>query len=344
MTGLMTPTTHRYFCLLGCCLSLAGGVSAASGRESETFGQDPDVQAAAEKILRFLAGRQTPDGCFPTRGTVKSTGPSATAVMAFLAHGNVPGRGKYGEVVRKGVDFLLNSASPSGLIYRDQYRSNDPMYCHALATLALAEVWGMTGSEKVRMALRKAIDLLVRTQNREGGWRYRPIPHDADLSATVMVIVALRGARDAGMDVPSITIDNAVKYVTKCHDEKSGGFRYQPGRQASWSQSAAGAMSMIGLGLHERKEIKPALEFIIDKASDPKGTHNWFYYGHYYSAVAMYQAGDEYWKRWWPAAKKQILEKVESGEALRREPMIYHASCAALVLGIPYRFLPIYQR
>ena len=47
----------------------------------------------------------------------------------------------------------------------------------------------------VREALRRAVRLIVNTQNSEGGWRYQPVRNDADLSVTVCQIMALRAAR-----------------------------------------------------------------------------------------------------------------------------------------------------
>ena len=56
-----------------------------------------------------------------------------------------------------------------------------------------------------------------------------PAPTDADISVTVLQVVALRAAKNSGIDVPQVTIDNAVRYVKSCSD-RSGGFLYQTGR------------------------------------------------------------------------------------------------------------------
>ena len=50
------------------------------------------------------------------------------------------------------------------------------MYSHAMATLALAEMWGMTGDKDIKPVLTKAVNLIVGSQNHEGGWRYEPRP------------------------------------------------------------------------------------------------------------------------------------------------------------------------
>ena len=73
------------------------------------------------------------------------------------------------------------------------------MYGHGFATLFLAEVYGMTPRPDVRETLRKAVRLIVQTQNQEGGWRYHPVRNDAALSVTSCQIMALRAARTTGV-------------------------------------------------------------------------------------------------------------------------------------------------
>ena len=69
----------------------------------------------------------------------------------------------------------------------------------------------MTGDAEVKKTLKKAIDLIVKTQNHEGGWRYEPAPTGADISVTIMQVMALRGAKDSGLHVPDETIRRAIE-------------------------------------------------------------------------------------------------------------------------------------
>ena len=84
----------------------------------------------------------------------------------------------------------------SGLITSDQ--TQGPMYGHGFATLFLGEVYGMTGDEQVKEKLQKAIRLIQKTQNAEGGWRYQPVPYDADISVTICQVMALRARARRG--------------------------------------------------------------------------------------------------------------------------------------------------
>ena len=65
------------------------------------------------------------------------------------------------------------------------------------------------------------MDVTIRAQNSQGGWRYNPEPRDADLSMTVMHTVALNSAKEAGISVPDKILEKAVKYVASESDSKT---------------------------------------------------------------------------------------------------------------------------
>lgn len=92
-----------------------------------------------------------------------------SAGMAFMASGSTPGRGPYDHVDRC-VD-LLRHTEESGFINIEGALTHGPMYGHGFATLFLAEAYGMTMRPAIRPKLSKAVNLIVQTQNSEGGWR-----------------------------------------------------------------------------------------------------------------------------------------------------------------------------
>src|SRR5690606_23795887 len=104
--------------------------------------------------------------------------------------------------------------------------------------------------------LLKAVRLTVNTQNDEGGWRYHPIPLDADVSVTITQVHGLRSARNAGLHVPKETIDRAVAYVKACQNPSDGGFRYMLNAGGSaYPRSAAGVATLYHAGIYEGDEI-----------------------------------------------------------------------------------------
>jgi hypothetical protein len=325
-------------------------------------GQDEPVDAAFELTaelnqsikngLAALADMQAEDGSFPSSRFSKHVGITSLACLAFMADGSLPGRGPYAEHVRKGLEFVLDNAHETGLLAAET--SHGPMYGHGFAALFLGEVYGMTRgggdtalSARVHDTLVRACRLIVDTQNQEGGWRYNPVPADADISVTICQIMALRAARNAGIEIPKTTIDRAVQYVRDCQTA-DGGFRYQLGRGGSaWPRSAAGVASLFYAGIYEGEEIEKGLEYLETRALPGSGnvSNAHYFYGQYYAAQAMFLAGGEWWDTWWPAVRAELLERQSSDGSWRDaygEP--YATAMALIVLQMPKRYLPIFQK
>ena len=136
------------------------------------------------------------------------------------------------------------------------------MYSHGFGTLFLAEAYGMTHRPEIREKLRKAVQLIIDTQNNEGGWRYQPVKNDADLSVTICQINALRAARNAGLYVPKETVDACINYV-KQSQNPDGGFRYMlSGGASAFPRSAAGVVALQSAGEYDSKEIRDGLAYL----------------------------------------------------------------------------------
>ncbi|MCH2135399.1 MAG: terpene cyclase/mutase family protein [Phycisphaerales bacterium] len=305
------------------------------------------IMRSVEQGLIALADMQVEDGSFGTGRYAQHAGVSAVAGMAFMSNGSLCDRGRWAPQVRSVVDFLLGHVQPSGLIAAET--SHGPMYGHGFATLLLAEIYGSSHrDDDVREALARAIDLIVRTQNEEGGWRYQPVPADADVSVTICQVMALRSARTAGIAVPRETIDRAVAYVKRCQNP-DGGFRYMLREgPAAWPRTAAGVATLYYAGIYEDEAIEQGLDWLMANAMPGKGTarqSHWFY-GQYYAAQAMYQAGGDRWKNWWPAAQQTLLSRQSSNGAWV-DPHVgtaYGTAMALISLQLPEGLLPIMQR
>ncbi len=297
--------------------------------------------------LEYLAGQQVEDGSFGRGRFANHVGITSLATIAFMSDGNVPGRGKYARQVERGVDFILAHATETGLIAADT--SHGPMYGHGFATLLLGEVYGMTEKDdQIRLALEKAVELIVRTQNDEGGWRYQPIPSDADVSVTICQVMALRSARNAGIKVPAETIDRAIDYVKECQNE-DGGWRYMLRTGSSaWPRTAAGVASLFYAGVHRDESIEKGLNYLEEAATPGRGNvrQSHYYYGQYYAVQAMYMAGGERWIRWWPAIREELINRQSSNGGWLDHHVggAYASSMALIILQMPKRYLPIFQR
>ncbi|HUG89186.1 MAG TPA: prenyltransferase/squalene oxidase repeat-containing protein [Planctomycetaceae bacterium] len=345
--------------LLSClCLAAAASFSAvaqepgrrlveASGRELVT----PATQQAIDRGLRSLADQQDPlDGSIGSGSNYKkNVAVTSLAGMAFLAAGHAPGRGEYGEVVDHALAFVLSRAKPNGYLVDDRYTSHGPMYGHGFATLFLAEAYGMSEREDLREKLDKAVQLIISSQNAEGGWRYEPGSPSADISVTVCEMMALRAARNAGIAVPRETVDRCLEYVTRSQNA-DGGFRYQLLNRAEsrFPRSAAAVVALYNTGKFQGPEIERGLDYLMRYLPDGRliRYEPHYMYGHYYACQAMWHAGGDRWQKWYPAIRDELVQRQDPngawpGDAICPE---YGTAMACLILQTPNNYLPIFQR
>lgn len=224
------------------------------------------------------------------------------------------------------------------------------MYGHGFAALFLGEIYGMNPEDdRVRDALVRAVQLIQNSQNQEGGWRYNPVPNDADVSVTICEIMALRSARNAGIKIEKETIDRAVQYVRDCQNP-DGGFRYMiSAGPSAWPRSAAGVASLYYAGIYQDDAIDRGLEYLVRNASPDgagPGSQTHYFYGHYYAVQAMYLAGGDRWTKWWPAIRDELVAKQDDMGAWSdyQFGQAYSTAMSLIILQMPKRYLPIFQK
>ncbi len=331
-------------------LAVAAAAAAAPGAENAKAPAKelitPAVERSIDSGLKWLVAQQRADGSFGAGANRGNVGVTALAGMAWMANGSTPGRGAYGEAVNRCLNHLLGNVRPSGFIFA-QDASHGPMYGHGFATMFLAECYGAARRPELRDKLSKAVRLIVDCQNEEGGWRYQPVRADADISVTACQIVALRAARNAGIFVPSATIDRAIGYVKRCQNG-DGGFRYMlpPGKSA-FPRSAAAVVAFYGGGAHESPELGKALPYLMQflPGTPIKERQSYYFYGQYYAAQAMWQVGGESWRRWYPAMRDALIARQRpdgSWQAIEGDECGTAMACFAL--QVPNDVLPILQR
>jgi hypothetical protein len=337
-------------------------VAALLGLGTMATAAPPDRQkldAAIHRALTYLERAQERDGAWSHGGT-KNAALTALSVMAFMSAGHVPGEGKFGVTLDKGIRWVLQTQRENGLIAtQDSYE----MYHHGICTLMLAEVAGMTDAKlgaEVRRKLEKAVDVILRAQRtggeEDGGWRYRADERletrkpPADISVVGWQVMALRAAKNLGCDVPAERIERAVKYVRRCWDPTSGGFFYTPGFRLSAACTGTGVLSLeiCGKNLHRCQENIRAGDYILK--APPRWGGARFFYGVYYCSQAAFQLGGRHWQSYRPELHKALLPNQRadgswhglSGEDSTYGPA-YGTSMSVLALTVEYRFLPIYQ-
>jgi hypothetical protein len=296
---------------------------------------------------------------------VPHVGVSALAGIAFLAGGHAPGQGPYGRTVEATLRYLLSTIQEDG--YFSQHESR--MYEHAFAALFLAEVHGMEPSERTGEPLQRAVDLIVRSQNRLGGWRYQPFQEDADLSVTVCQVMALRASNNVGIRVPRSTIERAIQYVRSSavreetpypflpgglpFKNEKGSFRYQdqPGARSSFPLTAAGVTTLYGAGVYADEDLRMGLDYLLrnqETLSRNFPRHYFYYYGHYYAVQAMFFAGGRYWEAYYPKIRDELVRDQRPDGTWANDTggpgTAFATAVATILLEVPFRYLPILQR
>lgn len=314
-----------------------------------------EVDKSVDKALDFLHNQHNADGSWNSFSGGKHPAITSLAIMAFLSAGNVPGEGKHGEVVKKGIEWVLKQQLPNGLIASEAHHE---MYHHGICTLMLAEVAGMTGgklAEDVRQRLEKAVQIILKGQRTvgvdKGGWRYRVEGADSDISVTGWQLMALRAAKNLGCDVPPEAIERAVEYVKRCQDPNSGGFRYmvRAGVTVPCTGTSILGLELCGKDEHRSPEVLKAGGYLLRNL--PRFGEPHFSYSIYYCTQATFQLGGNYWEAYRPRMQDSLLRNQNANGSWYGRPgedqaygPNYCTSMAVLALTVEYRFLPIYQR
>jgi len=313
----------------------------------------PQTQTAIKKGLDFLAKSQGDDGAF-TRdadGQAYPVAMTSLAGMAFLANGNTPSRGPYSENVARIVEFLINNTQASGLITGPAQEHGYSMYGHGFAMLFLSSCYGMETDDRTRDRMKKIITnaiTLTGGASSNGGWCYTPSSGDEG-SVTVTQMQGLRAASNAGFTVPKGIIEGGVHYLEMCKAPEGGiCYSLSTGGAAHLPISAAAIATLYNAGQYDSKLADSCMAYVsqqfdIQKDNFSKGGHD--YYTHLYAAQAFYQAGDKYWDKYFPGARDQLIKQQQGDGSWSGEiGQTYCTSIALIILQLPYKYLPIYQR
>ncbi len=326
------------------------------------------VNAAIMRGLRYLVSKQRVDGAITDRQY--DTTMTALAIMSLASIGVTPASsGELGTASRRALDFVLSDGRQDKEGYYGN-RDGSRMYGHGVTTLMLTEMLGM-GADKeqdelMHLRCQRAIDLILSAQQQhkarqyQGGWRYTPNSNDADLSVSVWQLMALRSAKNDGLDVPVEAIAQAVEYLERSYTtrldsrgvpiDKSGGFSYLPdNRNATFAMTAAGMLAMQVCGQYDSPLVSGAAQWL--EAHPPKWKERFFFYGTYYYAQGMHQRGGDQAALAQRLVNELLLDRQQPdgswaapGGEESGAGKVYTTSMAILSLSVKYHYLPIYQR
>jgi hypothetical protein len=324
------------------------------------------VERSIAKGLEFLAGVQRPNGSY-VKGTTSGgyrnrdgdypTAMSALVGLAFIAGGGSPTRGPHAAQVRKISDYLLRQCAQrgegpyKGLICDLDGDEERYMYSHAFAMTFLAHCYGQEESEekrnRIREALRLAVDFSRSVQTDDGGWGYTGNHYEDEGTLTVTQLQGLRSCRNAGIFVPRDVIDRAVNYIEKSTNS-NGSVRYRPSSsQVRQGVTCAAVVTLWSAGRYEDPLLKRISSY-VERNIQPqfegsrRGHHE---YVMYYLSQARFVLGTD-WTNFYKRYSSYLLSNQNSDGSWEGSDGgdVYGTAIALLALQLPYNRVPIYQR
>ncbi|MCA9051374.1 MAG: hypothetical protein KDA89_21700 [Planctomycetaceae bacterium] len=341
---------------------VAANVSAAAVLQKDA------TDVAVERAVAFLLTKQREDGAIATGG--HETTMTALAIMALSSVGSQPGNATpEGRSLQRALAYVLKDDRCDDKGYFGS-RDGSRMYGHGIITLMLTEMLGMASDDAqdqlIHNRCEKAIALILSSQKESkppqyrGGWRYEPASHDSDLSASIWQLMALRSAKNDGLDVPASAIHDAVEYLQRSYaspldrnglpDKKASGFCYEPHRGSpTFTMTAAGLLAMQVCGEYESPLVAGAADWLLEHP--PKWKERFSSYGTYYYAQGMYQRGGIHAETAERLVREMLFETQQSDGSWTAENgsekglgPVYATSMAVLSLSVKYHYLPIYQK
>lgn len=342
-------------------------------------GGSEGTESAVEAALRWLKRAQSADGRWDAeKWTHKNAHPdighnagnprynvgvTGMALLAFLGSGHSHRFGHFKRTVARGLKWLRKQQD------RKQgslgFHEGEDIYNHAIATMALCEAFAVSRDFKLKKPAQKAIDYCIRAQNARNGWRYGVKPGNNDTSVTGWMVLALKAAKTAGIQVPQEAFDGArnwFKRVTNSEGKvgysmRGGGSSYIPATQGKFDEvpcmTAVSLICRIFTGeKSSAADLKNGAKLLIaDRPSWPsqEQTRKVNFYYWYYGTYAMFQVGGSKWKTWNKAMQEALLDKQLQGgkpdgswnpvgEWCIAGGRVYATAINALTLEIYYRY------
>ncbi len=336
-----------------------GGGGGGAGRYGGRFGGRRNLvargggsqatESAVTAGLKWLARHQGPDGGWHAESFMASCAPgtpcsgpgykdfdvglTSLSLLAFLGAGYTHlsresyedpythQKIRWGDVVKKGIKYLQSQQDDEGCFGP---RVGEFMYNHSLATLAMAEAYGLTNAAQYRPIAEKGIAFLSAAQNPYRGWRYTVRPGDNDTSVTGWCVMALKSADISGLPTSRAGYEGAKSWIDSVTDEE-GVVGYNGlgkvdvvvrGKNEAWgphpSMTAIGLLCRIFIDKNQNDPVLEKHAKIVTKDlpvwDEAKHTIDMYYW--YYATLALFQydgPNGKYWRSWNEAMKIALV-------------------------------------
>jgi hypothetical protein len=346
-------------------IALSGRTAGMKDSLLRAYGGTSSTESAVTEALRWLARNQSSNSLWKLSGPYSDgaspDNPEAATAMALLAYqgaGYTPmsdRKGPFTSIVTRGWNALLKRQNKDGSFFQEG-SANGRLYTHALSTIALCELYGMTKDSQYRDAAQRAVNYCIKVQAPEGGWRYQP-GFDSDTSVTGWFVMALQSARMAGLEVDSPALGRIGDFLDTVAQDAGAQYSYVPGQGKKLSMTAEGLLCRQYLGWQRDDDrLRRGVEILTQNLPTVEGGRTHVYYW-YYAAQACHHMEGEPWRKW-NYAMREVLPALQIREGRERgswDPnlddttgvggggRLFVTCLATYSLEVYYRHLPIYQ-
>ncbi|MFM9059910.1 MAG: hypothetical protein ACKOSQ_12445 [Planctomycetaceae bacterium] len=335
-------------------------------------GGSQETERAVEAALGWLAAAQSADGRWsaaahgagrgrasggqhgPETGARSDHGVTGLALLAFLGAGGTHRSGPHAATVDSGLRFLVGRQRADGSLAGDA-EFFAALYCHGMATLALAECAALTGDATLAPPLDRAIRHTLTLQHPvTGGWRYAAGDR-GDTSQLGWQVMALESAAQAGVGGLEPARDRARAFLAGVSSGAAGGrASCRPGERPRGARRAAAPAGRMFLGPPPGQPAGAAALAAMGRAPPDRTAYN--SYTWYYATLASFHAGGPQWEEWNRRLQAALLplQRRDAGPLVGSwdpDPVwgghggrVYSTALSALTLEVYYRYLPVHER
>lgn len=250
------------------------------------FGGTRESETAVERSLRWLAANQAADGHWAAEefgagqlpkdengrefvGTGADTGLTALVTLSFLGAGYTHEGGRYALDVDRALDWLIRQQGEDGNLFGDA-ETYGRMYCHAMATYALAEAYGMQQDEILGPIMEPevfhaplefatlAAAGMATAMTSQPGLVLASAEDDARRQTAEQIAYSLRKVDDLRL---RSALSRAVSFTIGMQDPKSGGWRYRKLQEGDvsmfgWQMMSLKSAELAGVAMPGRIGVR----------------------------------------------------------------------------------------
>jgi len=330
------------------------------------------TEEAVRAALRWLVAAQSPDGRWdaarhgagvertatgehrPGAGGRTDHGVTGLALLALLGAGNTHRDGPHAATVDRGIRYLAGRQRADGSLSGDA-EFFAALYCHGMATIAVAECLAMTGDPALRPVVDRAVAHTLSMQHpHTGGWRYAAGDR-GDTSQCGWQVMVLATARNAGLGGFEAAEARARGFLGTVAGGTAGGLAaYRAGERPSVAMTAEALYCRLVLGAGATDPATAEALAMIGSSPPSAGSPN--AYAWYYATLASFHAGGPQWERWNARLQAAVLptQRRDGGPldgSWDPDPVwgahggrVYSTSLAAMTLEVYYRHAPLHRQ